>query len=308
MAAVGGGTSARAPTHARLVAALVLVQVLFGGMGVAGKLILPHIPAFGLALARLFTAAVVLFALERMFIRSPMPSRRDLAAFALFALLGVVLNQGLFLLGLAHTTATNAVLLISTIPVFTLLVAVVLRQEKATLRQGGGLALSFAGIALLVAGGLVLGRETFVGNLLVLANALSYSTYLVISRPTLARHDPLTVISWIFVFGVVQMAPLGLPQLLQVDWSVIPQATWIAFTYMLLGATVVTYGVNNWVLRYAPASKVASFVYLQPLVGVALAWSILAEPLTLRIVAAGALILAGVALANTKSRRAGRPF
>lgn len=288
-----------APSEGRLLAALVVVQVLFGGLAVAGKLVLPVVPPLALALLRLGAAAAVLLALERVLVRAPLPSRRDLAAFAGFALLGVVLNQGLFLTGLQHTTATNAVLLVATIPAFTLLVAVLAGHERAGWRKVAGLAVSFAGVLLLVVGsGLDLGLRTLAGNVLIVLNSLSYSVYLVLSRPALQRHDPLTLVAWVFLLGFVEMLLVGLPSLLVVDWGGFTPVTWAALAYALLGATVVTYGLNAWVLRHLSASRVASFVYLQPVFGALFAWWLLDERLTLPVLLAGLLIVAGVALAN----------
>lgn len=295
------------PSERRLLVALVVVQVAFGGMSVAGKLVLPHVPPLVIALCRLGVAAVVLLAIERVVVRSARPPLRDLAAFAGLALLGVVLNQGLFLTGLAHTSATNAVLLIATIPAFTLLVAVMLRQERTTPTRLAGLALSFGGVALLVGrDGLDLTGGTL-GNLLIVLNSLSYSVYLVLSRPLLARYDPLTVISWVFVLGFAEMALVATPQSASVSWGALPSEAWLGFAYVILAATVLSYGLNNWVLRHLPASRVASFVYLQPVVGAAAAAAVLGESLDLWSAAAAALILGGVALANLAwgSRRVG---
>lgn len=295
---------AQQPEAGRLIAALVVVQVLFGGLAVAGKLVLPVVPPLALALLRLGAAAAILFALERAFVRAPMPPRADLVRFAWFALLGVVLNQGLFLWGLQSTTATNAVLLVATIPAFTLLVAVLLGHERTTLGKVMGLVVSFAGVAVIVAdSGLDLGVHTLVGNLLIVANALCYSVYLVLSRPVLQRYDPLTLIAWVFLLGTLEMALVGIPSLVSVDWSALTPASWTALGYALLGATVITYGLNAWVLRSMSASRVASFVYLQPLFGAFAAWLVLDEAITLEVVAGGLLILGGVALAIRQRER-----
>lgn len=280
-----------------MVGALVLVQVLFGALAVASKEVLPFVPPLALALCRLAAATVALFLLERILVRSRMPSAKDLGRFAVYALLGVVLNQGLFLAGVARTSATHAILLIATIPAFTLLVAVVLRHEKASAFKTAGLAVSFAGVALLALSKDASGA-TLLGDALVAANSVSYSIYLVVSRPALKTHDPLTLIAWVFALGTLEMGLVAVPQLLAADWSGMTPRAWAAFAYVLVGATIVTYGVNTWALRHASSSKVASFVYLQPLVGVLLAVVIRGEPFTATTAAAGLLILAGVAVAN----------
>ena len=289
---------AEPPSKRSLLAALVAVQVLFGGLAVAGKLVLPFVPPLALALLRLGSAAAVLMALERALVRAPLPPARELARFAGYALLGVVLNQALFLVGLQSTTATNAVLLVATIPALTLLVAVVLGHEKAGAWKVVGLAVSFAGVGLLVFGGLDLGTGRMVGNLLVVANALCYSTYLVVSRPALARHDPLTVLAWVFVFGFFELLLFAAPSFARIEWQTLTTEAWLALAYAIVGATILTYGLNTWVLRHVGASTVAGYVYLQPVFGALLAWVLLDETLTWRTLAAGLLILAGVAVSN----------
>lgn len=299
------------PSERRLLVALLAVQVFFGGLGVAAKLVFPHLTPLALALARLVAGALVLVALERLLVRSGRPPWRDLVAFAFFALLGVVLNIGMYLEGLERTTATNAILLIATIPAFTLLIAVLLRRETADAVQVGGLALSFGGVAALVfAKGGGVGGATIAGDLLVMANSLCYSFYLVLSKPYLARYDSATLIAWVFLFGVAEMAIVATPELLATDWSALPTLAWLGLGYVLLFGTVLTYGLNAWALRHTSASHVANFVYLQPIVGVAAAALILDEPLTWQILASGAVILAGVMLATRgfRSRRAGKPF
>ncbi|HET6404876.1 MAG TPA: DMT family transporter [Candidatus Thermoplasmatota archaeon] len=299
------------PSERSLLVGLLLVQVFFGGLGVAAKLVYPHLTPLALALARLVAGAVVLIALERILVRSARPPWRDLGAFALFALLGVVLNIGLYLEGLKRTTATNAILVIATIPAFTLLIAALMGRERASRIQVAGIALSFLGVVGLVfakGGGIDL--STVTGDLMVLANSLSYSFYLVLSKPYLARYDSTTLVAWVFAFGVLEMAIVGLPDLVGADWAALDRTAWLGFAYVLLLGTVFTYGVNAWVLRHTSASHVANFVYLQPVVGVAAAAWILKEPLTWQILASGLVILGGVTLATSgfRSRRAGKPF
>jgi len=297
------------PTDRSVIWTLIAVQVFFGGLAVAGKEVLPFVPPLALAFCRVLAAAIVLMTLERILVRSKLPPIRDLGLFAFFALIGVALNQSLYLTGLRLTTATDAILLIATIPAFTLLIAVLTKHERLQGMKVAGLAVSFAGVAVLVigSGG---GHGAIIGDVLVLVNSVSYSTYLVLSRPTLQRYDALTLIAWVFVFGTIEMALVALPQLASTQWNALPAAAWLGFAYALVFGTVLTYGLNAWALRHATASRVASFVYLQPLVGVLGAAWLLGERLSWRVALAGVLILAGVAVANSttvRGRRAMNP-
>jgi drug/metabolite transporter (DMT)-like permease len=103
--------------------ALVAVQIIFGTWPIVGKIALRALPSTGLVAIRVAGAAAAFLFLLRLRGRLVVPRRGDLARLALYSLLGVVLNQFLYVKGLALSTAVNAALLSTTIPVFTLLVS-----------------------------------------------------------------------------------------------------------------------------------------------------------------------------------------
>lgn len=284
------------PDARTAVAALVAVQVIFGTFAFVGKIALVELSPFALAALRVAGAGAILAALA--WHRSGLAlARRDVAAFFVLAMLGIAVNQLLFLQGLSLTTAVDATVLVSTIPAFTLGVAIAGGRETASRGKLVGVALAFTGVLVLV-GGAAVGQGSLLGNVLVAANALSYSLYLVFSRPYLARYDPLTVVAWTFLFGAVVMVPLGVPDLAATDLSALSAATWAAVAYIVLFPSVVTYYLNNWALRRLPSSTVASYVYLQPLVAAALAVPILGEPVTAFTLAAGLAIVGGIWVAQ----------
>ena len=97
---------------------------------------------------------------------------------------GVAANQELFVQGLARSTATNASVLGSTIPVFTALIAIVLGRERAQLRRLAGIAIAFAAVAALVgADRMSMSSDHALGSAMILINSLCYGTYLVVVRP-----------------------------------------------------------------------------------------------------------------------------
>src|SRR5262245_46668877 len=115
--------------------------------------------------------------------------RRDLATIALCSLFGVVINQICFVEGLARTSTAHSALINTSIPVATLLIAILMKREGITGRKLAGIALSLGGVLWLVLhGGARLGGAWMTGDLLTMINAISYSFFLVISRPLLQRH------------------------------------------------------------------------------------------------------------------------
>lgn len=276
--------------------ALVTVQVLFATLPVAGKLGLEGLHPTVFVAIRVALGTGCLFALERLVHASPIPSSGDLARLALFAVFGVVLNQGLFMWGLDFTTAVNATLLMTIIPVFTYAIAVGFGHEVLGARRLAGIVLALVGVLVLIdPRRFALGDGRVVGNLLILANTFSYSLYLVISRPILARIPPLTTISWIFLFGGLMLVPVGLLQA-GAGAFVVDGRSAVILAYVVLGPTATVYALNLWALKRVASSTVAAFIYLQPVAGVFFAWWILGEPVVARTFLAAALVFAGVAL------------
>ncbi|MHB8606430.1 MAG: DMT family transporter [Thermoplasmatota archaeon] len=289
----------------RVVLALLAVQVCFGSLAVAAKIAFRTLAPLQVAAIRVTFGALLFVVAERLLVGSRLPSRRDLALFAGLALLGVVLNQLLFLTGLQHTTAVDATFLVATIPLFTVVIAAAFGHERLGLARATGVLVALAGVALLVGlAAIEFSRETAIGNLLVVLNALSYSFFLVLSRPTLTRHAPLTLAMWTFVFGALAIDLVALPELARLAPIAVPASAWLTLAYIVLVPTFGAYGLNSWALARAPSSLVAAFVYLQPLVAALLAVPILGESITARTLAGAALIFAGVAIVSFAPRPA----
>lgn len=128
---------------------LVLVQLLFASLAIIGKIVLRDFPPVSLVFFRVAGAALVLLTVNLLWNRLWVRDRRDLVTLGMLGLLGVVLNQSLFLLGLSHTTAINATILVTTIPIFTVLYSVLTGREPPS-------ALKFAGIGVAACGAIYL--------------------------------------------------------------------------------------------------------------------------------------------------------
>jgi len=274
--------------------ALAGAQTGFALFPIFGKLALASIPPFLFAAFRVVAAAILLEGIRR--IRAPEPIRAtDRPRLFLYALLGVSFNQVLFIFGLFLTTAINTSILTATIPVFTLVAAVLLGREKLSLRAGLGILLAGAGaLALLNAQRFDWSSDSFRGDLLLLMNCTSYSLYLVLSRPILAHYRVITFTAAVFRYGAALIVLIALPDLLRFEPSRVPPIAWACLGAVILFCTVIPYLLNSWALARTHASRVAFYVFLQPLITTGLAIAILGEALTLKTIVAGLLILAGL--------------
>ncbi len=277
-------------------AALFAAQTGFALFPTLGKLALASLPPLPLAALRVTCAALLLEAVRRLSRAEPLAAQ-DRKRVLLYGLLGVSANQVLFILGLSWTTAINTTILTATIPIFTLGVAVALKREALTLRAAAGVALAGAGAFVLVHVQNFDWHSRYArGDLLLLGNALAYSLYLVLSRPILAHYSVMTVVSRVFLYGAPAILLFTAPALAGFSPSGVTPRSWASFAGVVLLCTVVPYALNSWALAHTGASRVAVYVFLQPLIASALAVLILKERLTPRTVVSGTLILAGLAV------------
>jgi len=256
---------------------LLLVQLSFGGFHVVGKAVLSDLAPLALAAIRVGVATPVLLALAWRRDRF-IPARRDLPILLLLGGLGVFANQALFITGLKLTTATNAAILMPSIPVFTVAAAAALGIEKVGRQR-------LAGILLSVAGALVLvnplrfstDRQTAIGNVLILGNCLCYSLFLVLQRPVLARIPWRTLVAWSFLFGTLGVLPPAVPALAALETARVPAAAWLGVVYIIVFPTVFAYAASTWAVRRSSPALVAAYTTFQPLAAAALAAAFLGE-------------------------------
>lgn len=286
-------------SRAAVVSALIAVQLFFGLHYIAAKYIMQYMPPRAWATLRIAGASAllmgfVLLTRPRRLPRAP----RDLASIALYAVFGVVINQVLFVEGLHRTVTSHSAIINTSIPVATLLFALLLKRERATPRKLTGIGLSLGGVLYLIGhGGVALEGGIVLGDLLTMVNALSFSFFLVISRPLLQRHSSLAVTAELLLFGAVGISLIGGRELIRVDPARIPAPVWWAGAFVVVFATVATYLLNNWALKRVDSSLVALFIYLQPLVASALGVILLGETLGPETFISAALIFTGVAVA-----------
>lgn len=293
-------------------AALLAVQLLFSGFHVAGKWVMGEVHPFALACLRVGFVTPVLVALawrhDYAATKRRLPRGRDLAHLALLGGLGVFGNQVLFLWGLSYTTATNAAVLLPSIPVFAAGIGALLGIDRIGPRRLAGILLAVAGaLAVLDPTGFSFADEATVGNLLILANAGLFAAFLVLQRPLLARLPWRTVIAGSFLFGSFGVFAVGGRELAALDAAALPAATWVGIAYVLL-ATLLAYMANTWAVRRSSPTLVAAYTTLQPLTSALLAAWFLGETMGWNSALGFALIAAGlwvVARRQAAARRSG---
>lgn len=281
----------------RLHTALFTVALLFSANYIVSKFGMRELAPLSFAWLRVAGAALLLWFVAR---KDVLP-RGEWRRVALFSILGVVINQTLFLSGLAFTTVQVAAILITSIPVFVVATAIVLGHERASASRIGGITLACAGALLVVGGeGFTGTGRSLLGAVMILLNCLSYAIYLVVSKPDMTRLSPRAVVARMFLIGTVLMLPIAAPSLWSERWPAITHVGWISLTLVILGPTVAAYLLQAWALRHADSSVVAAYTYIQPVLATILGWFFFGEHVRGNVAVAAVMIFTGVWIVSRK--------
>ena len=239
---------------------------------------------------------VIIFWILHFFMPSEKVERRDMFKLALCAIFGVALNQILFFEGLNLTTPINASIIITSIPIQILIFAHFFLKERITAMKVGGILLGASG-ALLVILSAGLGdfkTGTMLGNLMVLINSACWALYLVLIKPLMEKYDSFTVMKWIFLWGLIIIFPFTFLPFVQSSFSTIPFNMWLSVAFVVFGATILGYFLNNYSLKTLSPSINGIYIYLQPLIAAIVSIVFGKDTLSITDVISALLIMAGV--------------
>ncbi len=286
---------------------LILANVLWATSYVVGKFILQDISVNMLNALRMCLAAVFLIPLLLYKRKEIHLTRQDIPQLLLLALSGFVINKVLEYGGLALTTASDVALLISSEMLFTAVFSWVLLHEQFRLSRLGMMLLGLVGVYLIVersfiptlpSGG---GIWRIIGDLLVVLALMFDAFYTVRGKALLVKHSPLLILSVAIVGSTVFWLPLAGWEILSFGWHPLSLSVWISVCWMALIVTV--FGYLAWFqgLTRVDGSTAAVTLFVQPLVGTALAVLLLHEQLTLITLIGGVLIVSSVFLLSRTS-------
>ena len=279
----------------------LLATVIFWGLSfVATKVALESIPTFTIIFAR-FTLASLFFA--GLAVRNGFPSftPRDHGKIFLTALFEPGLYFIFETMGLLHTSAAKASLIIATVPVAVMILSALILKEKTGRLGVAGVFLSLVGIFVLITGDpqftWSLG-ESLTGDLLILGAVVSAAVYIVGARDLGKRYSSLDITTMQIFYGALFYTPAFIWQFRDISWSVISVRSWSGLLYLTICATVAAFLCYNYALTKIPASRASVFINGIPVVTAVGAWVILGERLTLLQVSGGILVLAAVFITN----------
>jgi drug/metabolite transporter (DMT)-like permease len=282
---------------------LIIIQILFGINFAASKLIVEKLSPIVWANLRFLTAGLLLLAFNLIARRNhPRVDKNFLMGIIPLSLLGMGLGQSLFLFGISKTSSTNTAIITSAIPILTTLAVILKGDEKFSFMKVLGILITLFGVFLIRGIDVTQFKfDSVLGDFLVFMGALAFALFLAFGKAFVSRYDNLWITTWFFMISGIFMLPLswnywGEIQSFKFDLNFILLAL-----YSIIGATIITYFLNNWVLKRIESSKVALFIYLQPVVAAVIGVFYLGEKITTMMVASILLIISGM-IVNLKDQ------
>jgi drug/metabolite transporter (DMT)-like permease len=272
-----------------IIGSVVFLTTIFG---------LRRVPAF-----RLSPSSTSAHSIASVF-HTPAPlTRNDWIALAALGIVGHSLYQFLFVGGLARTTVANSSLMLAATPVVIAIVSAAIGEERIGRLHWVGAALSFAGIYVVIGGGMRLGGSGFVGDLMMVGAVCCWTVYTLGARPIMARHSPVAVTGLSMAIGTAVYVPLISGNLGDVRWSSVSPSTWAAAVYSALFALCIAYTIWYAAVRELGSARTSVYSNLIPIVAMLTAVVFLDEPLGVTKAVGAAAVLVGVALTRLADTR-----
>lgn len=260
------------------------------------------IQPFALNLVRAGISSILLWLL--FFIRPTKVriQKKDIGRFVLCALMGITINQLLFVKGLSLTYSIHASLLMLATPIFITVLAAWLLKEKLTTFKLTGLVLGIGGAVILISfrGNSGNANDVLLGDLLVTLNAIAYAYYFILVKPLMKTYNPVAIIRIIFTIGFFMMLPFCWKEFKQTDFTAYSTTAWLCLTVIVFCGTFLAYLFNVYGIKILGASVAGTYIYSQIVFASLIAMIFLNETFTVSKLLAAACIFTGVYLTNKK--------
>ena len=284
----------------KIYGSLLLVQVIFGFHYLTTSIIVEEVDPFEWTAIRILIAGFVMYSLYGNRIIN-YPKGNEWYYLVFLSLLGIVLNTAFFTKGLELTTPAHASLISCMIPVITFIFAWFLGREGLNIYKSLSLVVALSGALILMEiDNLDVNSNLFIGDMFIFVNFICFGLFLVLSKPLIERHSPFGLSVIVMSIGAVILLPISVNGLVNNWENWLNLSWWIYFAafYSIFFATIITYSLNYYAMEFVDSSKVALFIYFQPVVAGTISVALGRDEITTRLIISSVLIMLGLLLST----------
>ena len=286
--------------------AMFSANVIFGLNIPVSRTLMPEILSpYTLTFFRL-GGGMLLFWIASVFVKKEHVPAKDLFLLFFASLFALTLNQLPYFIGLSMTSPIDASIVITMLPILTMILAAIIIKEPITLMKAVGVLVGASGALLLVFNShtVHVGKSNFLGNMIVFGAVASFAVYLTLFKNLITRYSAITLMKWMFLFGTIVCFPFCYKPLIQTDFALLTTGTYWRIGYVVIFATFLGYlflPLGQKVLR---PTTLSMYNYVQPIVASMVAVAIGIDVFGVEKALSSILVFAGVYIVTQSKSRA----
>lgn len=252
--------------------------------------------------------AGLMFWILSLFLPAEKVEKKDYLKILAAAFLGYFVTQLTFLVAIPDVTPMHCSIISSMSPIYTMFIAAVVLKEPLSWKKAGGVVLSLCGILFLIfnnaSGTSGASESKLSGIFLMFLNSLSFSLYLGIFKPVIAKYSVVTFMKWIFLFSALMSLPLSLREVVSLEWTKIPSVQMWELGFLIVFATFVSYFLIPFGQKRIRPTLVSMYSYIQPIIATIISIILCMDILTWQKLMAALMVFVGVFIVSRSRAKA----
>ena len=252
--------------------------------------------------------AGLMFWILSLFLPAEKVEKKDYLKILAAAFLGYFVTQLTFLVAIPDVTPMHCSIISSMSPIYTMFIAAIVLKEPLSWKKAGGVVLSLCGILFLIfnnaSGTSGVSESKLSGIFLMFLNSLSFSLYLGIFKPVIAKYSVVTFMKWIFLFSALMSLPLSLREIVSLEWTKIPSVQMWELGFLIVFATFVSYFLIPFGQKRIRPTLVSMYSYIQPIIATIISIILCMDILTWQKLMAALMVFAGVFIVSRSRAKA----
>ena len=252
--------------------------------------------------------AGLMFWILSLFFPAEKVEKKDYLKILAAAFLGYFVTQLTFLIAIPDVTPMHCSIISSISPIYTMFIAAIVLKEPLSWTKAGGVALSLCGILFLIfnnaSGTSGVSESKLSGIFLMFLNSLSFSLYLGIFKPVIAKYSVVTFMKWIFLFSALMSLPLSFREVVSLEWTKIPSVQMWELGFLIVFATFISYFLIPFGQKRIRPTLVSMYSYIQPIIATIISIILCMDILTWQKLMAALMVFAGVFIVSRSRAKA----
>ena len=287
--------------------ALLLANIIFGVNNPVARMLMPEVlDPMALTFFR-FSGGLVLFWIASLFFKREHVSAKDKLLLFFASIFGLSLNQLPFFFGLSMTSSIDASIVVTMLPIVTMLLAAVFLREPITQMKAVGVLVGASGALIIVFSNNSVsqnGTGNMLGNLIVFLAVISFSLYLTLFKNLISKYQPVTVMKWMFLFATITGLPFCYNSLTEMSMTDLPLNVWLSIGFVVVFATFLGYLLLPVGQKTLRPTTLSMYNYVQPIMASLVAILVGIDRFGYQQALAAILVFSGVYIVTQSKSRA----